>query len=136
MATMQFDEEDTALIAVVAFSAAVMAKLGSFSAFGVSLSDTASLAGGTFSIAYLATVGSFVVTVITNDMEIDPRALSEDARRQLDDTYYYLLMGSFLLLAAWPFVDGVQSFITSADLWGVLFISGSVGAQIAIGYLK
>lgn len=134
---MSFDEEDTALISLVALSSAVMAGLASFSAFGVALSDTATLAGGTFSIAYIATAAAFAWTVLTNEgMSFDPREMSDRARSELDDTYYYLLAASIIALAAWPFVDGIQSFIQSQDLWGVLFIAGSTGAQVAIGYLK
>ena len=131
---MSFDSEDSALIAIVAFAAAVMAGLGTFSAFGVSLSDTFSMAGGTFSLAYAATAGAFIVTVITNDMDVSN--LNNRAQNELDDAYYYALAGSALLLFTWPFVDGVSSFIQSQDLWGVLFIMGSVAAQIAIGYMK
>jgi hypothetical protein len=134
MATMNFDPEDTALIALVAFAAAVMAGLGSFSAFDVSLSDTFQAAGGTFSYAYLVTAGAFAWTVITNDMDLGN--LRDNARDQLDDYYYWALMGSIVVLVAWPFVDGVSSFVTSQDLWGVLFIAGSVGAQVAIGYMR
>ena len=134
MATMSFDPEDTALIAVVAFAAAVMAGLGSFSVFNVSLSDTFTLAGGTFSYAYAATAGAFVWTVATNDMDIS--GLREDARSELDDYYYWALMAGIVILVSWPFVDGVSSFVTSQDLWGVLFIAVSTGAQVAIGYMK
>jgi len=137
MAEMSFDEEDTALIALVALSSAVMAGLATFSAFGVSLSDTTTFAGGSFSLAYLGTVVAFVFTILTNEgMSVDPRELSQDARAELDDTYYYLLIGSLLLLAAWPFVDGISEFVVSQDLWGVLFIAASTGSQIAIGYMK
>ena len=137
MAEMEFDEEDTALISLVALSSAVMAGLATFSAFGVSLSDTTTLAGGTFSIAYLATFGAFVMTVLTNEgTSLDPRELQEDARAELNDTYYYLLMLALVALAAWPFVSGIQTFVQSQDLWGVLFIAGSTGSQVAIGYLK
>ena len=133
---MQFDESDTALIAVVALASAAMAGLATFSAFGVSLSDTVNLLGGSFSVAYVATAGAFGLTVLTNDMDLDPSALQSDARRQLDDTYYYLLMGSVIALVAWPFVGELSTFIQSQDLWGVLFIAGSTGAQVAIGYMK
>ena len=136
MAQMQFDESDTALIAVVALASAAMAGLATFSAFGVSLSDTVSIASGTFSVAYVATLGAFGATVVTNDMELDPSDFQSSARSQLDDTYYYLLMGSVVLLVAWPFVGEVSSFVQSQDLWGVLFIAGSTGAQVAIGYMR
>jgi hypothetical protein len=137
MAEMSFDEEDTALIALVALSSAVMAGLATFAAFGVSLSDTATMGGATFSIAYLATVAAFIWTVLTNEgMSMDVGQLREDARAELDDTYYYLLMGSFVGLAAWPFIPELSSFVQSQDLWGVLFVAGSTGAQVAIGYIK
>jgi hypothetical protein len=133
---MNFDASDTALISVVALASAAMAGLATFSAFGVSLSDSMTLAGSTFSVAYVATVASFVVTIVTNDMPLNPQDLQNKAQRGLDDTYYYLLMGSIALLVAWPFVSGIESFVTSQDLWGVLFIAGSTGAQVAIGWLK
>lgn len=131
---MNFDPEDSALIAVVAFAAAVMAGLGTFSAFSVSLSDTVQMLGGTFSLAYLVTVGAFGVTVVTNGMDVSD--LKRRAEKDLDSTYYYLLIGSLAVMVAWPFVDGVSSFVQSQDLWGVLFIAGSVAAQVAIGWLK
>jgi hypothetical protein len=133
---MQFDPEDTALIAVVAFAAAVMAGLGSFAAFDVSLSDTFSMAGGTFSIAYGATIAAFALTVLTNDLPTNPSDLRQEAEKQLDQEYYLALVGSLLVLVAWPFVPEIESFVTSEDLWGVLFVVGSVGAQVAIGYMK
>jgi hypothetical protein len=133
---MQFDPEDTALIAVVAFAAAVMAGLGSFSAFGVALSDTFQAVGGTFSLAYGATVGAFVFTIATNDLPTNPSDLREKAERDLDQAYYGTLIVAVAVMVAWPFVPEVESFVTSQDLWGVLFIVGSVGAQIAIGFMK
>jgi hypothetical protein len=133
---MQFDPEDTALIAVVAFAAAVMAGLGSFSAFDVALSDTFSMGGGTFSLAYGATVAAFALTVVTNDLPTNPSDLRAEAEKQLDQGYYLALVGSFGILVLWPFVPEIESFVTSQDLWGVLFIAGSVAAQIAIGYMK
>jgi hypothetical protein len=134
---MQFDAEDTILIGLVAFASAVMAGVGSFSAFGVSLADTTTIAGGTFSLAYLGTAAAFVATVVTNDgMSLDPRELSETAEAELSQLYYYLLMASLVLLVLWPFVTEIPTFVQSTDLWGVLFIAGSVGAQVAMGYLK
>jgi hypothetical protein len=133
---MNFDAEDTAVTAVVAFAAAVMAGLGTFAAFGVSLSDTFVVASGTFSLAYLGQVGSFGWTLWTNEHGIDPGELREQARSELTDTYYYLLMGSGGVLLAWPFVPEVSSFVQSQDLWGVVFILGSVGSQIALGYMR
>lgn len=131
---MQFDPEDTGIIAVVAFASAVMAGLGSFSAFNVSLSDTVTLGGTSFTLAYVVTIAGFVWTVITNDMEFSN--LQSRAKSELDEYYYYTLMGSFAVLLLWPFVGGIESFVTSQDLWGVLFIAGSVGAQLAIGYMR
>lgn len=137
MAEMSFDEEDTALIALVALSSAVMAGLATFSAFGVSLSDTTSLGGASISLAYIGTLGAFVWTVLTNEgMSMDVSQLRDDARAELDDTYYYLLVGSFGALALWPFVPEIANVINSQDLWGVLFVAGSTGSQVAIGYLK
>lgn len=134
---MEFDEEDTALIALVALSSAVMAGLASFQAFDVSLSDTTTLLGANLSIAYIATVGSFVATIATNEqMSLDPREFRERARSELDDTYFTVLSVSLLGLIAWPFVDSIPSFVQSQDFWGVLFIAASTGSQIAIGYMK
>jgi hypothetical protein len=133
---MQFDPEDTALIALVAFAASVMAGIGTFGAFDVSLSDTFTMAGGTFSLAYAATVGAFVVTILTNDLPTNPSELREKAEKDLDQAYYLTLLGSLGVMVLWPFVPEIESFVTSQDLWGVLFIVGSVGAQIAIGYMK
>jgi len=133
---MQFDKMDTALIAVVALASAAMAGLATFSAFGVSLADTTSFLGGSFSIAYLGTLGAFGVTVATNDMALAPGDFAEDARNELDDTYFYLLMASIVLLVTWPFISAIPEFVQSEDLWGVLFIAGSTGAQVAIGYMK
>jgi len=136
MAMMKYDAEDTVLIGLVALSAAVMAQLATFSAFGMSLSDTISLGGATLSYAYIGTVGAFLVTVYTNDMELDPREFSNNAQKELDDYYYYLLMGSLILLVAWPFFGQISTFVTSADVWGIAFVAASVGAQIAIGYMR
>lgn len=134
MVKMSFDAEDSALIAVVAFAAAVMAGLGSFSAFGVALSDTTKMVGASFSIAYLLTAGAFLLTILTNEASIS--TLTSRASNELPDSYYYALGGSVLLLIAWPFFSGIQSFIQSEDLWGVVFIFASVSAQVAIGYMK
>jgi len=133
---MNFDASDTALISIVALASAAMAGLATFSAFGVSLADSMTIAGSTFTVAYVATVASFLATIVTNDMPLNPQDLQEKAQGNLDDTYYYLLMGSLGLLVAWPFVSGIESFVQSQDLWGVLFIAASTGAQVAIGWLK
>lgn len=133
---MQFDPEDTALVGIVAVAASVMAGLGSFSAFNVALSDTFSIASGTFSVAYALTILSFVGTVLTNDLPTDPSSLRDRAENELDQTYYIALIGSLGIMVLWPFIPEIESFVTSQDLWGVLFIAGSVGAQLAIGYMK
>jgi hypothetical protein len=133
---MQFDPEDTALIALVAFAASVMAGIGTFGAFDVQLSDTFSMAGGTFSLAYAATVGAFIVTILTNDLPTNPSDLRQRAEKELDQAYYLTLLVSLGVMVMWPFVPEIESFVNSQDLWGVLFIVGSVGAQIAIGYMK
>jgi len=136
MATMQFDAEDTVLIGLVALASAVMAGLATFSAFTVSLSDTVTVGGATLSYAYLGTLLAFGVTVWTNEMELDPREFQESARKELDNTYYYLLMASLVVLIAWPFVSELSTFVTSADVWGLAFVALSVSSQIAIGYMK
>lgn len=134
---MHFDPEDTALIAVVALASAAMAGLATFGAFNVSLSDTFSAGGHSVSLAYAATVAAFGVTLWTNDHDVtDLSGMREKARGQLNDTYYYLLLGSIAVMVAWPFFPEVANFVQSQDLWGVLFIAGSVGAQVAIGYLR
>jgi len=73
---------------------------------------------------------------MTNDHDLDPAALKDQARRDLNDQYYYLLLGNVVVLAAWPFIPDVSSFVQSQDLWGVLFIFGSVGGQLALGYMR
>lgn len=134
---MSFDAEDTALISLVAISSAVMAGLATFGAFDVTLSDNLQIAGGSFSVAYISTLVVFGITAVTNESgSLDPRELSQNAREELNDTYYAVLMGSLLLLAAWPFIDAIPEFVQSQDLWGVLFIAASTGSQIAIGYMK
>jgi|GEM_PF-1899849 len=136
MAEMQFDASDTALIGLIAFSAAAMAGRGTFQAFDVAMSDQATIAGATVSVAYLGTALGYVITVFTNDIAIDPTTLRDQAKEELSQGYYLLLVASFGFLVAWPFVPEVQNFIQSEDLWGVLYIMVAVGGQIALGYLR
>jgi hypothetical protein len=137
MAEMSFDPEDTGIIALVVLASGVMAGRASFEAFNVALSDVTTVGGATFSIAYIVTLGAFAWTVLTNEgMSTDLSQLRKDARKELDDTYYYLLVASFGTLILWPFVPEIGNIVQSQDLWGVLFIAGSTGAQVALGYMK
>lgn len=131
---MSFDPEDTALILAVAFGSAVMAGAGNFELFGVAMNDTTSFGGATMSVAYVLTAGSLIATVLTNDMSFSD--VRNRAQNQLDDEYYFALMGSFGLLVAWPLVPELQSWIQSADLWKLAFVLAQTGGQIAIGYIK
>lgn len=133
---MNFDAEDTALLGLVAVAASVMAGVGTFELFGYSLSDTYAMLGGDFTLAYIATVGAFGFTVWTNEMDLDPSTLRENARDELDDTYYYTLLAGVAVLALWPFIPEISNWVTSSDITAVVFIAGSVGTQLAIGYLR
>jgi hypothetical protein len=135
MAEMQFDREDTALIGAVVVASAVMAGAGSFELFNVALSDQAQIAGATVSVAYVITAGSLVFTVVTNEFG-GIRDVQEQAKENLDQTYYPMLLATFGLLFAWPFVPEIQTFVQSQDLWKVGFISIQTGGQIGIGYIK
>jgi hypothetical protein len=124
------------MVVLTALGAAVMAGLGTFGAFDVTLSDTFTVAGGTFSLAYLLQIGAFGWTVVTNDHDLDPSAFADQARSELTDYYYYTLIAAIIVLVLWPFVSDISSFIQSKDLWGVVFIIGSVAAQMAIGWMR
>jgi hypothetical protein len=134
MAEMNFDPEDTALIAVVVVASAVMAGAGTFELFNVSMTDTASLGGATVSLAYLFTVLALGATFITNEMGL--RDVNQRAKDELDDLYYGALIVTFALLIFWPFVPSIKTFVRSQDLWSLLFIAAQTAGQIAIGYIK
>lgn len=134
MAKMSFDPEDALATAGAFIGASSMAGIAQWSLFDVSLSDSAfQLAGNSVTLATLLVIASLVATVITND-NADLSSLHADAKN-LDNYYYYSVVGSLALLAGWVFVGDVSSFVQSSDLWGVAYVALSLTAQIAIGWM-
>lgn len=135
MSQYNFDEMDIGLLVAGLFSTAVLVELATFSAFGVSLSDTFSVGGIETSIAWVLTVGTFAGTIVTNDNA----KLSGDLYNQLEDdlpkNYFLAVIGTAALLVAWPFIPEVADFVTSQDLWGVLYIGGAAAGQMAVGWM-
>lgn len=137
MSLKEFDAEDIGMLILGLFSAAVLVGIASVEAFGVSMSDTFTFAGYTASIAWVVSVGTFLGTIVTND---NSELLSTDGYDELmssdmDSTYVYAILGTAALLVAWVFIPQVESFVTSADLWGVGYIALVGTAQIAIGWV-
>lgn len=133
---MNFDPEDTPLTVIVAFSAAVMTGTATFELFGVSLSDTIEVFGTSTSVAWAIVIGSVGVTIATNDLPTNPSDLKQKAENQLDQEYYAALLLSGGLLLTWPFVPQVADFVTSADLWSLLYILVVTGGQVAMGWIN
>ena len=137
MSLQSFDWEDIGMLVLGLFSAAVLVGIASVSAFGVALSDTFSIGGYSASLAWVISIGTFVGTVLTNE---HTELLSSDGysalkNSEMDDTYVYAVLGTAALLVAWVFIPQVSEFVTSEDLWGVLYI-GLVGtSQVAIGWV-
>jgi len=135
MSRYNFDEIDIGLLVGALFSTAVIVELATFSAFGVSMSDTFSLAGYTAPIAWVVSVGAFAATVVTNDNA----ELSTDLYGQLEDdlprNYFLAVIGTAAVLVAWPFIPQVSEFVTSADLWGVIYLFAVAAGQLAVGWM-
>jgi len=134
MSVMEFDPVDAAATVATFIGASAMAGIASWSLFDVSLSDVAwTLAGNDITLATLLVVAALGVTIATND-NAELSKLHEQAQ-DLDDYYYYSVIGSLGLLVGWVFIGDVSSFVQSQDLWGVAYIGLSMTGQMAIGYM-
>ena len=134
MAKMQFDPEDAALTVLAFIGASAMAGIATWTLFDVSLGDSAfQLAGNDVTLATLLTLVAVVGTIVTNDNT----ELSEvtDDLQNLDEYYMYVTVASLALLVGWVFFPEVSSFVTSQDLWGVLYIGVTVTSQFVLGWM-
>lgn len=135
MSRYEFDEVDIGLLVFGLFSTAVLVGLATVEAFGVSMSDTFSVGGYTSKIAWVLSVGAFAGTIVTNDNA----ELSGDLYNQLEEklprNYFIATLGTAAILLAWPFVPAVSEFITSQDLWAVLYLAAVVAGQFAVGWM-
>jgi hypothetical protein len=130
---MEFDYTDGLLAGAVFLGASVMAGIGSFDLFGVAFTDTALQVGEGLTVAGVLVVGAFVGTILTND-NTDLGSVVDDVQ-DLEQKYYLAVAGSAALLVAWVFVPDVSSFVQSSDLWGVAYVTGTMVAQVALGWM-
>lgn len=129
-----FDYIDGVLLGAVFIGAVTMAGIGSFDLFDVTLSDQAFSIGEGVTIAMLLTLGGLTGTVVTNDNASLSADLVDDVQ-DLEQKYYVAVLATLALMVGWVFVADVSSFVTSSDLWGVLYVLGTVMAQIALGWM-
>ena len=134
MSKMTIDPEDVASTVATFIGTSSMAGIAQWSLFDVSLSDQAfQLAGNSVTLATCLTAVALAAIVFTNDNgsidELHAKA------KQLDNYYYYSIVGSVALLVGWVFIGDVSSFITSSDLWGVGYVGVSMVAHFAIGWM-
>lgn len=128
-----FDYIDGVLMGAVFLGASVMAGIGSFNLFNIAFTDVAFQIGEGVTIAALLVMGGIVGTILTND-NTDLGSITDDVQN-LEQQYYFAVVGTVALLVAWVFVPEVSSFVQSSDLWGVLYVVGSLVAQVAIGWM-
>jgi hypothetical protein len=128
-----FDYIDGLLVGAVFLGSSVMAGIGSFDLFNVAFTDTAFQIGEGVSVAAAIVLAGYLATILTND-NTELGSFTDDVQN-LEQTYYVAVVGSLALVVAWIFIPDVSSFVQSSDLWGVLFVTGSVVAQIAIGWM-
>ena len=129
----EFDYIDGVLLGAVFLGASVMAGIGSFNLFDIAFTDVAFNIGEGVTIAALLVIGGMVGTVLTND-NTDLGSVTDDVQ-DLDQQYYIAVVGSVALLVGWIFIPDVSSFVQSSDLWGVVYVVGSMVAQVAIGWM-
>jgi hypothetical protein len=129
----EFDYIDGVLLGAVFLGASVMAGIGSFNLFDIAFTDVAFQIGEGVTIAALLVIGGMVGTVLTND-NTDLGSVTDDVQ-DLDQQYYIAVVGSVALLVGWIFIPDVSSFVQSSDLWGVVYVVGSMVAQVAIGWM-
>jgi hypothetical protein len=130
---MEFDYIDGVLLGLVFLGASVMAGIGSFDLFNIAFTDEVAAIGEGVSLATVAVLGGYAGTILTND-NTDLGSLTEDVQ-DLEQSYYVAVVGSAALLVGWIFIPDVSSFVTSSDLWGVLYVTASVVTQVALGWM-
>lgn len=129
----EFDYIDGVLLGMVFLGASVMAGIGSFDLFSVTFTDQAFAIGEGVSIAAIMVIGGMLGTIVTNDnTELNS---AWDDIQNLEQQYYLAVLGSLALVVGWIFVPEVSSTIQSSDLWGVLYVVGTVVTQIALGWM-
>ena len=128
-----FDYIDGVLLGLVFLGASVMAGIGQFDLFDIAFTDQVLDIGEGVTLATVAVLGGYAGTVITND-NTSLGELTDDVQN-LEQSYYVAVLGSAALLVGWVFIPDVSSFVTSSDLWGVLYVTASVVTQIALGWM-
>lgn len=130
---MEFDYIDGALLGAVFLGSSVMAGIGSFSLFDIAFTDVAFQVGEGVTIAALLVIAGFLGTVLTND-NTDLGSLTTDIKG-LEQQYYVAVLATGALLVGWIFVADVSTFVQSSDLWGMLYVVGTVVTQVALGWM-
>jgi hypothetical protein len=128
-----FDYIDGLLLGAVFLGSSVMAGIGSFDLFNVAFTDVAFDIGEGVTVAAAIVLAAYIGTILTNDNTELSSAI--DDVQDLEGYYYASVIVSLGLVVAWVFIPDVSSFIQSSDLWGVLFITGSVITQVALGWM-
>jgi len=140
MATKSIDLED--LVPAQAFGLVTLVQFGivSLTAYGsFDLAQTYSFGGFSVSFAFLISIVSLTAIAVTNELDLDDlKAWDESARRSstLDDTYQWLLVGTFAITIGVEFFQPINDLVTGNDIVGTMAFMIAVGGVWAIVWAK
>lgn len=130
---MEFDYIDGLLAGAAFLGSSVMARIATFDLFGVNFTEVAFQVGEGVTVAAAIVIVAMFGTVLTND-NTDLSSVVDDVQ-DLEQKYYVTILASAALVVGWVFVPDVSTFVQSSDLWGVLYVTGTVVAQVALGWM-
>jgi hypothetical protein len=138
---MEFDPLDAGATLALAVSGFIMTGIATFQLFDVNFSDVIYSSGNIeITMAYALSVAALGATFVTNEsVTIDGTTLKSDETgetlQDLGDYYYYAVVATLGLMAAWLVLPQVPDFFTSSDLWALVYVGVTTTGQFVIGWM-
>jgi len=125
MTRYEIDTEDAAVFAIFGLAAAATVGIANVELFGYAFTDALTDMGGTsIPVATAVSAASFGWIWFTNEPDLD----------KMEDNYKYATIGTAALIVAIPFVDPVQSFVTSNDVIALGAVLVQSGGAVAVSF--
>lgn len=113
MAQYEIDTEDAAVFVLFGLAAGASVGIANVQLFGYTFQDViTTISGIDLTLATIVSVAALAWVVATNEIGMDDI-------RDLEEWYYYAVIGMFALVIGIPLVPQVHDFVTSNDLFAL-----------------
>lgn len=128
MAQYEIDTEDALVFALFGLAAGAGVGIANVELFGYSFTDViTTISGIDLTVATIVSVAALGFVVFTNEIGIDEI-------KNLEDWYYYVVIGTFVLVVGIPVVPQVHDFVTSNDLYALGAMLVQSAGVVVISY--